>query len=116
MYLGKIVEYTDVDTLFNSPAHPYTIALMAAIPSIIRRQKSLLKSIPGIVPVPMNLPPGCGFYSRCDFAEDGLCNVGDVPLMEFKPGHKVRCMKCEESHASAHAGADARAEGGGVAI
>lgn len=97
MYLGKIVEYTDVDTLFNNPAHPYTIALMAAIPSIIRKQKSQLKSIPGIVPVPMNLPPGCGFYGRCDFAEDGVCNVGDVPLVEYRPGHKVRCLKCGEN-------------------
>lgn len=94
MYLGKIVEYTDVDTLFNNPVHPYTTALMGAIPSVIKEKKSALKSIPGIVPVPMNLPPGCGYYNRCDYAEDGLCNAADVPLTEIEPGHKVRCLKC----------------------
>lgn len=93
MYLGKIVEYTDVDTLFSNPSHPYTIALMAAIPSVIKKKKSMLKSIPGIVPVPLNLKPGCGFFNRCDFAESGLCNVQDIPLTSVEPGHVVRCMK-----------------------
>ena len=95
MYLGKIVEHTDVDTLFNNPGHPYTIALMASIPSVAKVKKTFLKSIPGTVPVPMNLKPGCGFYSRCDFAEDGLCNVDDIPMTEIAPGHMVRCMKSE---------------------
>jgi oligopeptide/dipeptide ABC transporter ATP-binding protein len=95
MYLGKIVEYTDVDTLFNDPAHPYTAALMGAIPSVLKTSRRMLKSIPGIVPVPMNLPPGCGFYNRCDFAEDGLCNVEDIPLADYGPGHKVRCLKLD---------------------
>ena len=95
MYLGKVVEYTDVDTLFNNPAHPYTTALMAAIPSVLKTSNRMLKSIPGIVPVPMNLPPGCGFYNRCDFAEDGVCNVEEVPLIEYEPGHKVRCCKID---------------------
>ena len=95
MYLGKIVEYTDVDTLFNDPAHPYTAALMGAIPSVLKTSRRMLKSIPGIVPVPMNLPPGCGFYNRCDFAEDGLCNVEDIPLADYAPGHKVRCLKLD---------------------
>ena len=70
---------------------------MAAIPSVAKETKSELKSIPGIVPVPMNLPPGCGFYNRCDFAEDGICNVGDIPLIEVGPGHKVRCLKRGEN-------------------
>jgi len=95
MYLGKVVEYTDVDTLFNNPAHPYTTALMAAVPSVLEKKERMLKSIPGIVPVPINLPPGCGFYNRCDFAEDGLCNVGEIPLVEYEPGHKVRCLKLD---------------------
>jgi len=94
MYLGKVVEYTDVKELYANPKHPYTIALMEAIPSTAKTTKSKLKSIPGIVPVPMNLPPGCGFYNRCDFAEDGLCNVEDIDLTEYRPGHMVRCIKC----------------------
>jgi peptide/nickel transport system ATP-binding protein len=91
MYLGKVVEYADVDTLFNNPAHPYTTALMKAIPALAKEKKSPLKSISGIVPVPINLKPGCGFYNRCDYAKDGVCNVEDIPMKELEPGHQVRC-------------------------
>ena len=95
MYLGKVVEHTDVDSLFNNPGHPYTIALMESIPSVVKKKKSSLKSIPGTVPVPMNLNPGCGFYNRCDFAEDGLCNVSNIAMTEIAPRHMVRCMKSD---------------------
>jgi peptide/nickel transport system ATP-binding protein len=91
MYLGKVVEYTDVDTLFHHPKHPYTRALMNSIPSVGRASKRL-ESIEGTVPFPMNLPKGCGFYSRCKMAKDGVCNVGDVPLVEVAKGHRVRCL------------------------
>jgi peptide/nickel transport system ATP-binding protein len=91
MYLGKVVEYTNADTLFNNPLHPYTIALMRAIPALAKEKKSRLKSIPGTVPVPINLKPGCGFYNRCDFAKDRICNAGDIPMTEIEPGHHVRC-------------------------
>lgn len=94
MYLGKVVEYTDVHSLFKNPSHPYTTALMEAIPSMAKEKKSFLKSIPGVVPVPINLKPGCGFYNRCDHATDGICNVEDVPLKHVGPGHLVRCLKC----------------------
>jgi peptide/nickel transport system ATP-binding protein len=92
MYLGKVVEYTDVDTLFNNPLHPYTSALMKAIPALARQKKSTLQTIPGTVPVPINLKPGCGFYNRCDQAQDGVCNIQDIPMSEAAPGHKVRCL------------------------
>jgi oligopeptide/dipeptide ABC transporter ATP-binding protein len=92
MYLGKVVEYADVDSLFNSPGHPYTMALMKAIPALAKEKKSLLKSIPGTVPVPINLKPGCGFFSRCDYAEAGVCDTGEVPMAEIAPGHQVRCV------------------------
>jgi oligopeptide/dipeptide ABC transporter, ATP-binding protein, C-terminal domain len=94
MYLGKVVEYTDVDTLFYGPKHPYTKALLNSIPSVARRDR--LESIEGTVPFPMNLPPGCGFYSRCPLAEDGVCNAGDIPLREIARGHRVRCVKAEQ--------------------
>ena len=92
MYLGKIVEQCDVDTLYHDPLHPYTKALLASIPSVMRDPKSKLASIKGTVPFPMNLKPGCGFYSRCTIAKDGECNVADIPIAEVKPGHFVRCL------------------------
>ncbi|MGI6238540.1 MAG: ABC transporter ATP-binding protein [Christensenellales bacterium] len=92
MYLGRVVEYTDVDTLFHNPKHPYTIALLKSIPSVTRTAKSELEVIEGTVPYPMNLRPGCGFYSRCKERIDGRCNVEDIPLVDIGGGHKVRCV------------------------
>lgn len=94
MYLGKIVEYTDVDSLFHNPQHPYTKALLNSIPAIGRTNKRL-ESIEGTVPFPMNLPKGCGFYSRCKQAVDGVCNVADIPLVQVKKNHTVRCLMVE---------------------
>ncbi|GIN71817.1 dipeptide/oligopeptide/nickel ABC transporter ATP-binding protein [Bacillus sp. J14TS2] len=92
MYLGKVVEYTDVDTLFFGALHPYTQGLLRSIPTVGKANQPL-ESIEGIVPIPINLPKGCGFYSRCQLAEDGLCNVADIPLVEVKDDHYVRCVK-----------------------
>ncbi|MDD9268867.1 ABC transporter ATP-binding protein [Paenibacillus sp. GCM10023248] len=94
MYLGKVVEYTDVDSLFHNPKHPYTKALLNSIPAVGRESKRL-ESIEGTVPFPMNLPQGCGFYTRCKMAVDGVCNVADVPLVEVRKDHKVRCLLVE---------------------
>lgn len=94
MYLGKVVEYTDVDSLFHHPKHPYTKALLNSIPAIGRENKRL-ESIEGTVPFPMNLPKGCGFYTRCKMAIEGVCNVADVPLVEVRKDHKVRCLLVE---------------------
>jgi len=91
MYLGKVVEYTDVDTLFHGALHPYTIALLQSIPSVGKRNERL-ESVEGTVPTPINLPKGCGFYSRCKRAKDGVCNVYDVPLVEIGENHYVRCL------------------------
>lgn len=91
MYLGKVVEYTDVDTLFYGAIHPYTQALLASIPSLAGN-RSRLDTIEGTVPFPVDLPAGCGFASRCPKAIPGVCDAGDVPLYEVKPGHLVRCV------------------------
>jgi peptide/nickel transport system ATP-binding protein len=91
MYLGKIIEYTDVDTLFHGALHPYTQALLASIPSASRTDERL-EPIEGTVPYPVGLPAGCGFYNRCPQAIPGVCNAADVPLYEVKPGHQVRCV------------------------
>jgi peptide/nickel transport system ATP-binding protein len=95
MYLGKVVEFTDVDTLFYGPRHPYTKALLNSIPSVAQRN-ARLESIEGSVPYPMNLPAGCGFYSRCPKAQAGVCNVADIPLIKVKDNHYVRCLFAED--------------------
>ena len=92
MYLGKIVEFTDVDSLFYNAKHPYTTALIQSIPKIGKKSRVRLESIPGAVPVPINRPPGCGFYSRCAAAIEGLCNRIDPPLVQIEDDHAVACF------------------------
>src|SRR5919201_315658 len=90
MYLGKIVEYTDKHTLFTNPLHPYTEALLAAVPipnPQLKRKKHLLQ---GDVPSPINPPPGCTFHTRCPYAE-ARCKIELPPLREVGPGHMVAC-------------------------
>lgn len=96
MYLGKVVEYTNVDNLYYDARHPYTIALLGSIPSVTRDPKEKLDSIEGTVPFPMNLPKGCGFYTRCTRAVAGLCNVDDIPMFEVEKGHSVRCIRVQQ--------------------
>jgi peptide/nickel transport system ATP-binding protein len=87
MYLGKIVELADADALFEHPRHPYTGALLSAVPVPDPRlakgkQRQVLG---GDVPSPTNPPPACRFHTRCPKARDGVCNV-EEPLLEFKEG------------------------------
>ncbi len=91
MYTGKIVESADVDTVFESPLHPYTRGLLGSIPSeeiIINKQK--LNEIPGIVPSLTELPPGCPFHPRCKKAMD-VCVQKPPWLFEPRSGHRVAC-------------------------
>ncbi|MEM7734287.1 MAG: ABC transporter ATP-binding protein [Deinococcota bacterium] len=93
MYLGKIVEYTDVDSLFYNPRHPYTQALLKSIPKVGKKQRGRrLASIEGSVPTPINRPKGCAFFARCPQALEGICNKEDPPLVELSEGHKVSCF------------------------
>jgi oligopeptide/dipeptide ABC transporter ATP-binding protein len=90
MYLGRIVEYADKRTLFTKPRHPYTEALLSAVPvpdPAIRRQKIVLE---GDVPSPMKPPSGCHFHTRCPIAQD-RCKVDSPPLREVGGGQKVAC-------------------------
>jgi len=96
MYLGKIVESCDVDTLFYNPQHPYTRALLKSIPTADKQHKGRFDSIKGTVPYPMNLPVECGFCSRCEEAIKGVCDKGMPPMVEVEPGHFVRCFKFAE--------------------
>jgi peptide/nickel transport system ATP-binding protein len=92
MYLGKIVERTDVDTLFYNPQHPYTQSLLDSIPRIGRNVEDL-EVITGSVPNPMNIPRGCPFHTRCREALPGLCDVEVPELKEIEPGHEVSCLR-----------------------
>jgi oligopeptide/dipeptide ABC transporter ATP-binding protein len=90
MYLGRIVEYTDKATIFNKPLHPYTKALMAAVPvadPTVRRDK---KHVMGDVPSPINRPSGCHFHPRCPVAEP-RCRTEEPALRAVQPGHVVAC-------------------------
>lgn len=90
MYLGKIVELTDREELFRNPLHPYTQALMSAIPipdPRLKRERIILK---GDVPSPLNPPAGCRFHPRCPFAMD-ICRVEEPPLAEARTSHQVAC-------------------------
>jgi len=89
MYLGKIVEVADVYTLFEKPLHPYTQGLLKAIPNPLKRVERLY-SIPGMIPSPVNLPPGCRFRPRCQFAKD-ICAREEPPMIEVEPNHYVAC-------------------------
>jgi peptide/nickel transport system ATP-binding protein len=90
MYMGKVVEVADRKTLFKRPAHPYTIGLLQSVPSMGRNIKQSLSPIPGMVPDPFSVPPGCAFYPRCPANKSAICHE-PVPLVEIEPGHWVRC-------------------------
>jgi oligopeptide/dipeptide ABC transporter ATP-binding protein len=92
MYAGKIVEQADVEEIFENPRHPYTEALMKAIPHPDEesRSKKELYVIPGIVPSPARLPPGCKFHNRCALAFE-KCVQEEPPLIPVAPGHLARC-------------------------
>jgi oligopeptide/dipeptide ABC transporter ATP-binding protein len=93
MYAGRIVEQGDVAAVFSSPLHPYTRALLRSVPRVrsdSRGSARRLLSIPGQVPSPSALPPGCSYASRCPLADE-LCCREMPPIVEAFPGHDVRC-------------------------
>ena len=90
MYLGKIVEFADKKRLFLEPLHPYTEALLSAVPVPNPKLKRAKRILRGDVPSPMNPPPGCAFHTRCPYAEP-RCRVEVPQLHEVRPGHWVSC-------------------------
>jgi oligopeptide/dipeptide ABC transporter ATP-binding protein len=92
MYLGKIVEYADKETLFKNPQHPYTEALLSAVPVPNPKLKRARRLLPGDVPSPINPPSGCAFHTRCPYAGE-RCKAETPRLVEIAPGHGAACHR-----------------------
>jgi len=94
MYLGQVMEHSSTDEIFDNPLHPYTQALWQSVP-VIDAELERLQPIPGTVPSPFTILPGCRFYPRCKQRIPGVCNAAPPPLKEVTPGHLVRCYLYE---------------------
>ena len=93
MYLGRIVERASRKQIFSNPQHPYTRALMSAIPIPDAEAKRKRIVLTGDVPSPLNPPSGCHFHTRCPYAEE-RCRQEEPPLRETEPGHWTACHQC----------------------
>lgn len=98
MYLGRIVEIGSTEDIFGSPTHPYTQALLSAvpIPDPTQRGKERLK-LPGEVPSPIDLPPGCRLYSRCPYRRDACLEPGP-PLLHVADSHRAACILVDDRY------------------
>ena len=107
MYLGQVAEIGPVDSLYSSPAHPYTRALLAAMPSMDPDKRTMEAPLAGDPPNPINPPPGCRFHTRCKFAQE-LCGR-DQPVLHILP-HAHHLAACH-AHIpnSGHSGLEGRA-------
>jgi peptide/nickel transport system ATP-binding protein len=95
MYVGKIVEMASTDKLFHHPRHPYTAALMSAVPVPDPTLRHAIQELPGEVASPANPPSGCYFHPRCQFATE-VCRTKTPELREVAPDHFVSCHRAEE--------------------
>ena len=96
MYLGEIVEYADVEALFEKPRHPYTQALMGSIPHLGQVEEGRrLTTIYGSVPSPYARPSGCPFHTRCPQAKPGICDKRLPPVINVAKNHQVKCVLYE---------------------
>jgi len=100
MYLGKIVELAGNELLYAAPRHPYTRALLSAVPVPSTRKARQRLSLPGEPPSPLNPPAGCRFHTRCWKAQD-ICRTTEPPLAGDDPRHLVACHFPEEAPAPA---------------
>jgi oligopeptide transport system ATP-binding protein len=97
MYLGRLIELAEVDELFENPKHPYTQALLSAVPipdPAVERTRRL-EIIEGEIPSPINPPSGCVFHPRCPLADD-TCRVGVPETIDLGKGHLVACKKLDQ--------------------
>ena len=92
MYLGQVVETGPVEEIFESPKHPYTIALLNSIPSMVAAPRDRLPSITGAIPHPQNRPSGCPFHPRCPSFIPDVCNQREPSTTMIDSDRKVRCF------------------------
>jgi peptide/nickel transport system ATP-binding protein len=98
LYAGRVCESASTRTIFYKPLHPYTRALLEAVPSLaLKREK--LKVIPGAIPNLIEPPSGCRFHPRCEFAKEGVCTLKIPSLEELEPDHYVACVRAREIEA-----------------
>jgi peptide/nickel transport system ATP-binding protein len=96
MYLGHIVERGDVRRVLAEPRHPYTMGLLASLPSLARG-KARLPSIEGSVPALSEIPAGCPFHPRCPHHEPGVCDIGGAPpLIQLGSGREAACLRLDD--------------------
>ena len=98
MYLGQLIEMSDKNSIFRRPLHPYTVALLSAIPSVNVLEKKKRIILKGEIASPVNPRHGCRFSPRCPFATE-LCRSADPENVEAEPGHFVKCHRVEEMKA-----------------
>ena len=98
MYLGKIVEMGKADDIIDRPVHPYTRALIEAVPEPATGQVNVIKELPisGEIPSPSNIPPGCRFHTRCPFAKPECKEEAEPELMDLGGGHCHACRRWRE--------------------
>ena len=90
MYLGRVVELAETEKIYNEPKHPYTSALVSAVPIPDPSRRTELAALEGDVPSPVNIPPGCRFNTRCPYATE-KCRRETPPLVEIAPSHWIEC-------------------------
>jgi oligopeptide/dipeptide ABC transporter ATP-binding protein len=100
MYLGRLVELAGVDDLYATPAHPYTVALLSAVPETDPRKRKKRLVLKGDVPSPAAPPPGCRFHTRCwlrtRLGDPERCVTEEPELREIRPGQQVACHFSED--------------------
>src|SRR4030067_1070936 len=95
MYAGRVCESAGTKTIFYNPLHPYTRALLEAVPSLVLKREKL-KVIPGAIPNLIEPPSGCRFHPRCEFAKEQVCTLKVPPLLEVEPDHFAACARVME--------------------
>jgi len=91
LYLGRVMEYGTSETVFSGPHHPYTEALLSAVPSLDGMRHERIR-LTGEIPSPAHPPSGCVFHTRCPRRLDnGICDTTEPTFVEVEPGHMMRC-------------------------